>query len=210
SNYLALGGPDGLLDKIFLMSYDYWGGWDTVLGHQTNLFGDSIDYPNYTDSEGKVVETNSAENAINLLVDMGVEKSRMMLGIANYSRGKQASAIGTDGDPFSATGVSNAVVFGTWEGTVLEGYDLFANVAGPDMKGVNNFKLFTDTNNNTDYYYNPVSGVYHSIDTPRTAALKTKYAVNNGLRGVFVWTVEQDYQGLIADTVNHNLGHTIA
>ncbi|KAB2823230.1 glycosyl hydrolase family 18 protein [Aliivibrio finisterrensis] len=209
SNYQALGGANGLLDKIFLMSYDYWGSWDTVLGHQTNLFGDSVD-PNSVDSDGDQVATNSAENAINLLVNMGVEKSRMMLGIANYSRGKQASAIVTDGDPFSATGVSDAVLFGTWEPTVLEGYDLFANVAGPDVKGVNNFKLFTDADNNTDYYYNPVSGVYHSIDTPRTAALKTKYAANNGLRGVFVWTVEQDYQGLIADTVNYNLGHAIA
>ncbi|GAD32599.1 putative endochitinase domain protein [Photobacterium leiognathi lrivu.4.1] len=209
SNYQALGGSNGLLDKIFLMSYDYWGSWDTVLGHQTNLFGDSVD-PSSVDSNGDPVATNSAENAINLLVNMGVEKSRMMLGIANYSRGKQASTIVTDGEPFSATGVSDAVLFGTWEPTVLEGYDLFANVAGPDMKGVNNFKLFTDVDNNADYYYNPVSGVYHSIDTPRTAALKTKYAVNNGLRGVFVWTVEQDHKGLIADTVNHTLGHTIS
>ncbi|PSV87114.1 glycosyl hydrolase family 18 protein [Photobacterium leiognathi] len=209
ANYQALGGANGLLDKIFLMSYDYWGAWDSVLGHQTNLFGDSVN-PSSVDLNGDPIATNSAEKAINLLASMGVEKSRMMLGIANYSRGKQASDIAIVGNPFTASGVSDTELFGTWEATVIEGYDLFANLAGSDMKGINNFKLFTDLTNNADYYFNPVSGVYHSIDTPRTAALKTKYAVNNGLRGVFVWTVEQDHKGLIADTVNYTLGHTIA
>ncbi|WP_305817481.1 glycosyl hydrolase family 18 protein [Photobacterium leiognathi] len=209
SNYLALGGPNGLLDKIFLMSYDYWGAWDTTLGHQTNLFGDSV-APNSLDADGNLIPTNSAKKAIELLENIGVEKSRMMLGIANYSRGKQVASIATEGDPFSATGTTDAIVFGTWEPTVLEGYDLFENLGGSDLKGVNNYKLFTDPTNNADYYFNPVNGVYHSIDTPRTAALKAKYAVNNGLRGVFVWTVEQDHKGLIADTVNHTLGHTIS
>ncbi|MCF1437942.1 MAG: glycosyl hydrolase family 18 protein [Shewanella sp.] len=200
-NYQALGGKNGLLDKINLMSYDFWGAWENGFGHQTNLFGDSVD-------PKTAAVSNSADRAIKMLASYGVEKSRIMLGIANYSRGKQG-IITEEGNPFSVTKVTDTTVFGTYEGTVVEGYDLFANMAGKDLRGDNGFSLYTDVANNADYYYNNTTGLYYSIDTPRTAALKANYAKANGLRGVFVWVVEQDYQGIIADTVNHTLGNTV-
>ncbi|KOO12773.1 hypothetical protein AKJ18_22020 [Vibrio xuii] len=204
NNYSKLGGKNGLLDKIYLMNYDYWGAWDSTLGHQSNLLGRAVD--------GDIV--NSAHQAIEMLSSMGVEKNRIMLGIANYSRGKQGQ-ITVDGVPFSAENVSTSTVYGTWpEGGkpsgVLEGYDLFANIAGSDLKGENGFSLYTDTDNNADYYYNDNTGLYYSIDTPRTAALKSEYAKRYGLRGTFVWNVEQDYKGVIVDTINSTFGHELS
>ncbi|NRB68956.1 MAG: hypothetical protein HRU48_16560 [Vibrio sp.] len=201
-NYVALAGEHGLFDNIFLMNYDYWGAFDNTLGHQTNLYGNSV-------SDSSSLDANSADAAIKKLESYGVEKSRILLGVANYSRGKQGT-ITVEGKPFSAINVQNTNVFGTWESSVLEGYDLFENIAGSDLKGVNGFSLYTDEDNNADYYYNNSTGVYYSIDTPRTVALKTKYARENGLAGVFVWTVEQDYKGITVDTINNNLGHEIS
>lgn len=200
-NYAAMAGPDGPLDTIYLMNYDYWGAFTAgQLGHQTNLYGNSFA------GEGG---DNSASKAIELLDSYGVDKSKIILGIANYARGKQGT-ITEPGNPASATNVTDTSVFGTWEHTVVEGYDLFHNMAGPDFRGMNGFQLFTDVANNADYYYNETTGVYYSIDTPRTAFNKARYAESEGLGGVFVWTVEQDYNGATVNAMNDGLGNTLA
>ncbi|MFA0038606.1 glycosyl hydrolase family 18 protein [Vibrio sp. 10N.261.52.A1] len=200
-NYKALGGSDGLLDKIYLMNYDYWGSFDIGLGHQSNLFGQSV-------IASSLTGVNSADKAIKLLTSYGVDKSKIMLGVANYARGKQGKLL-VDGKPFEATDITKTNVFGTHEDTVVEGYDLFGNMAGQDLRGDNGFNLYTDYDNNADYYYNKNTGVYYSIDTPRTAAMKAKYAKDNGLRGTFVWTIEQDYKGITIDSMNQAYGNEL-
>lgn len=198
-NYTKLAGKDGLLDKLYLMNYDLWGAWSRELGHQSNLYGNS-----------SVTTTYSADSAIQLLESYGVDKSKIMLGVANYARGNIGTIV-TPGMPSSATDVTDdANTFGTWENTVLEGYDLFPNLGGVDLKGNNDFIFYTDPTNNADYYYNENTGVYFSGDTPRTAALKAKYAKENGLAGVFTWLIEQDYQGIMVDSINYALGNTLA
>nr|WP_229636412.1 glycosyl hydrolase family 18 protein [Vibrio lentus]MCC4838234.1 hypothetical protein [Vibrio lentus] len=201
-NYEILGSSDGLLDKIYLMNYDYWGSFDTGLGHQSNLFGKSV-------AANSPTGVNSADKAIKLLISYGVDKSKIMLGVANYARGKQGTIL-VDGKPFEATNITEANVFGTYEDTVVEGYDLFGNMAGQDLRGDNGFHLYTDYDNNADYYYNNNTGVYYSIDTPRTAAMKAKYAKDNELRGTFVWTIEQDYKGITIDSMNQVYGHELS
>ncbi|HCG6670713.1 TPA: hypothetical protein NJ211_004936, partial [Vibrio parahaemolyticus] len=200
-NYRTLAGADGILDYIYLMNYDYWGAFTPgKLGHQTNLFGRS-----YAGEEG----ANSAEKAIGILKGYGVEPGRIMLGVANYHRGKQGY-IQEPGEPGSATGVTGTSVFGTHEPTVVEGYDLYANMAGDDMKGGNGFTLYTDAAVNADYFYNDKTGVYYSGDTLRTAYQKARYAEENNLAGVFTWTVEQDYNGYTVNALNEGLGNTLS
>ncbi|KAF3997092.1 glycoside hydrolase family 18 protein [Glaciimonas immobilis] len=183
------------LDKIYLMNYDFWGAWSGDLGHQTNLSGPS-------DAQF------SAQKAIKLLEEYGVPKKKIILGVANYSRGKKGE-IQRPGEPASAINVSADQVFGTHEATVLEGFDLFANIAGENLKGKNNFSLFTDKKYDADYYYNPTSQVYFSIDTPRTAYRKAQYAKEMGLGGVFSWSVEQDHLGYSVNAMNEGLGNKL-
>jgi hypothetical protein len=152
---------------------------------------------------------NSADKAIRLLTSYGVDKSKIMLGVANYARGKQGTIL-VGGKPFEATNITEANVFGTHEETVVEGYDLFGNMAGQDLRGDNGFHLYTDYDNNADYYYNNNTGVYYSIDTSRTAAMKAQYAKDNELRGTFVWTIEQDYKGITIDSMNQVYGHELS
>ncbi|MGF1684996.1 glycoside hydrolase family 18 protein [Photobacterium minamisatsumaniensis] len=201
-NYNTLAGENGILDYIYLMNYDYWGAFTQgELGHQTNLYG-------ATPSPDGLY--NSAENAIKILKSYGVESDRIMLGVANYHRGKQAASIYIPGNPYSAKGVTDTPVFGSHEATVVESYDLYSNIAGYNLKGKNGFTLFTDHGNNADYYYNETSGVYYSGDTLRTAHQKAKYAEENNLAGVFTWTVEQDYNGYTVNAMNEGLGNTIS
>ncbi|MGF1704205.1 glycosyl hydrolase family 18 protein, partial [Photobacterium makurazakiensis] len=200
-NYKTLAGASGILDYIYLMNYDYWGAFTpNKLGHQSNLYGNS-----YIGENGG----NSAEKAINILKGYGVEPQRIMLGVANYYRGKQGE-IQEPGMPGSATSVTATQVFGSHEPTVVEGYDLYANMAGENLKGENGFVLYTDQTVNADYYYNDQTGVYFSGDTLRTANQKARYAEENNLAGVFTWTVEQDHKGYTVNALNEGLGNTLS
>ncbi|MGF1703242.1 glycoside hydrolase family 18 protein, partial [Photobacterium makurazakiensis] len=200
-NYKTLAGASGILDYIYLMNYDYWGAFTpNQLGHQTNLYGNS-----YIGENGG----NSAEKAIKILKGYGVESERIMLGIANYHRGKQG-IIQEPGVPSSAIGVSDTTVFGSHESAIVESYDLYANMAGENLKGENGFALYTDQTVNADYYYNDQTGVYFSGDTLRTANQKARYAEENNLAGVFTWTVEQDHNGYTVNALNEGLGNTLS
>lgn len=187
---------DEYIDNIYLMNYDFFGAWENKLGHQSNL--------KHSSSLGADF---SIENAVSLLQKNGLNKNKIVIGIANYSRGAQAPL--HQSSPVSSGPVKNEAVFGTWESTVVEGYDLFPNMAGNTLKGVNGWELRTDKEANADYYYNYETQIFHSIDTPRTAYVKAKYAKDNGLKGVFVWTVEQDYNGQTVNAMNDGLGHSL-
>lgn len=184
------------IDNLYLMNYDFFGGWETKLGHQSNLRHSSALGADF-----------SVENAVRLLQENGIDKSKIVVGIANYSRGSQASLYTSS--PVSSGPMQPVIVFGTWESSVVEGYDLFPNMAGETLKGVNGWELRTDAEANADYYYNYQTNVFHSIDTPRTAYIKSKYAKDNGLKGVFVWTVEQDYNGQIVNAMNDGFGNPL-
>lgn len=182
------------IDNLYLMNYDYFGAWETQLGHQANLKPSSSLGANF-----------SIEYAVKLLEEKGIDKNKIVLGVANYSRGAQAPLYTSS--PVKSGKTNGAKVFGTWEETVVEGYDLFPNMAGPNMLGVNGWELRTDTEANADYFYNYGTQIFHSIDTPRTAYQKAKYAKDNNLKGTFVWTVEQDFNGQIANAMNDGFGH---
>lgn len=200
-NYRLLAGENGVLDYLYLMNYDYWGAFTpSKLGHQSNLYGTSFD-----GTEG----ANSAEKSIKILKSYGVKSERIMLGVANYNRGKQGDIL-EPGFPNSAINVTDKSVFGSHESTVVEGYDLYANMAGENLKGKNGFTLFTDPAVNADYYYNTNTGVYYSGDTLRTSYQKAKYAEENNLAGVFTWTVEQDHNGYTVNALNEGLGNTLS
>lgn len=182
------------IDNIYLMNYDYFGAWENKLGHQSNLKKSSSIGSNF-----------SIERAIEQLQLNGLSKDKIVLGVANYSRGAQAPLYNTS--PVSSSQTTYTRVFGSWEDTVIEGYDLFPNMAGDNMKGVNGWELRTDAEANADYFYNYSNQIFHSIDTPRTAYLKAKYAKDHGLKGAFVWTVEQDYNGQVVNAMNDGFDH---
>ncbi|TFK86888.1 glycoside hydrolase family 18 protein [Polyporus arcularius HHB13444] len=87
---------DQSLDFWNMMAYDFAGSWDSVAGHQANVFGGQI----------------SASQAINWYVAQGVPRDKVVMGIPLYGR----SFMNTEGPgaPFQGLGP------GSWEQGVYD------------------------------------------------------------------------------------------
>ncbi|MVO98113.1 glycosyl hydrolase family 18 protein [Paenibacillus lutrae] len=204
------------LNRLYAMTYDLSGAWERNLGHHTPLYSN----PNSKDAEGKPVD-QSLDKTVRLLKGYGVPANKIMIGIANYHRAKaikngditeyKNGLVGksTFGD-LNATGKNlllGIAGVGSWEAGVIEGYDLYQNFLDKDLKPRNGYKLYTDKASNADFIVNPV-GSFLTIETPRTVALKTQYAKDNGLAGIFGWQLEQD-NGYNLNALHHILGNRL-
>lgn len=193
------------LDYLYVMNYDFFGSWDTTLGHQTSLMpSSSLTGPAPDSGSDKRWSLNTA---VELFEAKGFMRDRLIVGVANYGRGFKSTDLQsnpTDG-AISGTKTSDNSSPGSWENGVVEGYDLWRNVAGSDLQGRGDFALYSDFEAHADAYHNSSTGDYISIDTPRTAYMKGKLADILGLAGTFVWTVEQD-DGRILMAMQDGLG----
>ncbi|MFB7816551.1 glycosyl hydrolase family 18 protein [Paenibacillus chitinolyticus] len=205
------------LNRLYAMTYDLSGAWERELGHHTPLYPN----PNAKDpATGKHVDL-SLDTTVKLLKGYGVPANKIMIGIANYHRSKAMKngditeytngLIGksTFGDlAWKAKSLILGIAgVGSWEAGVVEGYDLYQNYLDKDLKPKNGYKLYTDKAANADYLVNPI-GSFITVETPRTVALKTQYAKDNGLAGIFGWQLEQD-NGYNLNALNHILGNKL-
>ncbi len=202
------------MDRLYVMTYDLTGAWEREISHHTPLYAN----PNATGSSAGT----SADWTLSYLLGISVPANKLMIGAANYHRAK-ATVPGdireyTNGVIGSTTvGNSNwtgaqlilgIAGVGSWEAGVVEGYDLYQNFVDRDLKPRNGYTLYTDKIANADYLVHEGIGSFISVETPRTVALKTKYAKSKGLAGIFFWMAEQD-NGYNLNTVNHILGNPL-
>ncbi|CAA7263156.1 unnamed protein product [Cyclocybe aegerita] len=87
---------DRYLDFWNLMAYDFAGSWDSVTGHQANLYGGPL----------------GAASAVNWYISQGVMRDKLVLGVPLYGR----SFLNTDGPGSSFSGMGQ----GTWESGVYD------------------------------------------------------------------------------------------
>lgn len=206
------------MDRLYAMTYDLTGAWERELSHHTPLFTN----PN---AQGSSAGTSVQFTLNYLRTAKGVPANKLMVGIANYHRSRKMTGVsditqytnGLDGSttyksnvaPGSTTFILTIAGIGSWEAGVLEGYDLYQNILDRDIRPRNGYKLYTDISSNADFMVNPNTASFITIETPRTAALKTKFAKDNGYAGVFFWMAEQD-NGYNLNAVNHVLGNSLA
>ncbi|WVQ90601.1 hypothetical protein IAS59_004382 [Cryptococcus gattii] len=85
---------DQVLDFWNLMAYDFAGSWDSVAGHQANLYSDKPD-------------GQSVDRSVRFYLEAGVHPTKLVVGLPVYGRSfAQTKGIGF---PFSGTGE------GSWE-----------------------------------------------------------------------------------------------
>lgn len=152
-----------LVDKVNLMSYDLVGGYSIVTGHHTPLYSTPF-----------VME--SADRAIRYLDSIGVPKNKLVIGAAFYAR--------------------------TWENVPDSNHGLFQPGRFKHATAYFDLDKYLDTDSGYTYYYDSVakaSYAYHrqkklfaTFDDSLSVALKTQYAVDNGLNGIMFWELILD------------------
>ncbi|MEO3865168.1 glycosyl hydrolase family 18 protein [Rheinheimera fenheensis] len=184
------------MDYINLMTYDYYGAWNGVLGHQTGL------YP----SPNSPISGFSAHEAVQYLLNRGVPAGKIALGAAMYGRGWQNVSGTTGGNPFTGTGGDG--ITGGWERGIMDYKKIEADfMGGPEASGVNGFTVGWDDTAKASYVWNPATNTLISIDTKRSVREKGAYILQHQLGGIFAWEIDAD-NGHILNAMHEGLGHT--
>ncbi|MGS4452605.1 glycosyl hydrolase family 18 protein [Enterobacter roggenkampii] len=176
------------LDHIFLMSYDFYGGWsNTELGHQAALRAPSWrPDTNYT-----------TENGVDALLAQGVQPGKIVVGAGMYGRGWTGVHGYTGDNPF--TGTATGMVKGTWEPGVVD-YRQIVN----EYKGKPGWEYGYDANAEAPYVFNKSTGDLITYEDARSTAAKGKYVLSKNLGGLFAWSIDSD-TGDILNAMNESL-----
>lgn len=205
------------MDYIFAMTYDFYGGWNNVLGHQTALYCGSFMRPGQCD--GKGVDENgepykgpayTADNGIQLLLAQGVPANKLVLGAAMYGRGWEGVMPASLSDPTDPmTGVGNGKLKGTsaqgvWEAGVIDYKGIKSFMLGANNTGINGFEYGYDAQAEAPWVWNRTTGQLVTFDDNRSIKAKGAYARNLGLAGLFSWEIDAD-NGDILNAMHESL-----
>ncbi|MBV7261402.1 chitinase [Photobacterium sp. WH24] len=183
------------MDYIFAMTYDFFGGWNNVPGHQTALFCGShmsADVCNGTGVDENGVPRQgpayTAAHGIDRLLAQGVPANKLVLGTAMYARGWTGVTEASMTDPTNPmTGTGNGMVPGSWEPGVIDYKDVVTDY-------INNAAVTKgyDAQAEAPWAYNPSNGNLITYDDRRSVLAKGQYVRNLGLAGLFAWEIDAD------------------
>ncbi|MBK5145243.1 glycoside hydrolase [Budviciaceae bacterium BWR-B9] len=175
------------MDHIFMMSYDFYGGWSmTDLGHQTALYAPSWKPDtNYT-----------VDNGLKAMLAQGADPKKLVIGAAMYGRGWTGVHGYTAGNPFTGTGTNK--VKGTWEAGIVD-YRQIVN----EYKG-SGWTYTYDATAEAPYIFNASTGDLITYDDERSVKAKGQYVLDKNLGGLFAWEIDAD-NGDILNAMNEGL-----
>lgn len=163
-------------DTINLMAYDYHGGWEQQTGLQAGMFD------TYSGNDGLGIAATITD-----MVDLGVDVSKVKLGIPLYARGWMIEPDTPAADALGAPSIG--LVAGSYEKGVYDSKDILTQIENnPD-----NWDVVYDTDAMAAYAYNIETGAFVSIETRSTVALKTAWALANGMKGTMFWDSSSDF-----------------
>lgn len=192
------------MDYIFAMTYDFYGGWNNVPGHQTALYCGSHMSQGECDGTGLDDQGNprkgpayTADNGIQKLLGQGVAANKVVLGVAMYGRGWEgvtADKVSND-NPMTATAtgkLAGTTAQGVWEPGIQDYKGLKTYMLGASGTGVNGYEARYDEQAHGAYIWNPTNGKLVTYDSPRSVKAKGQYVNNLGLAGLFAWEIDAD------------------
>lgn len=167
------GNVTGIVDKINLMSYDFFGAFDQFTNHNSAL---------YAPAQGN--SDFNCDAAINRLINQyNVDPAQINLGLAFYGRSQICA--GSPNLHIPSTGNADLVTFGADEGTPLY-YNILANSSSFDSHWDDQAKVPYMLGKNG-------LNTFLSYDDERSIGLKAEYIIDNNLGGAIIWEITGDY-----------------
>jgi chitinase len=161
-----------LVDFINLMNYDLVGGYATVTGHHTPLYGYRKDQ-------------ESTDKCVNWLLKNKVPANKLITGAAIYARvWEKVSPINN--------GLYQNGVFK--QGVSFKNFNTYFNESS-------GFQYFWDKKAKAPYQYNPSKQLFATFDDEKSIAAKANYVKQKKLGGIMFWELADDQteNGLVGE-----------
>jgi chitinase len=164
---------DSYLDAWHLMAYDYSGGWDTIAGHGSNLYGST---------KNPASTPYNTQQAVEAYIERGISPNKIIMGIPLYGR----SFEGTSGFGESYSGVGAADnISGSWEAGAWDYKAL------PKAGAIESF----DKSLGASWSYDDATREIITYDNVQAVQLKASYIKDKGLGGAMYWESSGDKSG---------------
>ncbi|WP_279152706.1 glycoside hydrolase family 18 protein [Photobacterium iliopiscarium] len=180
------------LDQLYVMSFDFLGNWDNVVGHHSNLY-----------STPNTPNNNSVDNLVKTLINKKVDKHKIIIGSPFYGRGWQGV------EPISLSKLEKLKSQGgLGKGSDIKdpGYFTYSDISKYFM---NNPKLgyhyFYDEHAEAAVLYNQKNKEYISFEDKRSLKAKADYVKKHGLGGVFGWEITSDTNNELISVLDNTL-----
>ncbi len=154
-----------LVNNVNLMSYDLVSGFSTVTGHHTPLYSNAS-------------QKESADDAIQYLLSIGVPAAKIVIGGAFYARTWE-----------NVENVNN----GLYQPGKFKSFVSYAQFEN-ELKEKDGFVFFRDTIAKAPYAYNAAQKTFATFDDVLSIQNKTQYTIDKGLKGIMFWELSLDKQ----------------
>lgn len=182
-----------VMDSIHIMTYDYYGGWDSnKLGHQTGVYA-----PEFRPDDEQTQQF-TLQGALDAIEAKGADMSKVVVGAAMYGRG-WSGVTGFD-QTSHLTGSGTGPVAGSWEPGVVDYKDI------AEFEKSSAWEKYYDNVAQAPYIFNPTTGDLISYDDAQSVMAKGKIVKQRNLKGLFSWEIDAD-NGDILNAMHEALGH---
>jgi chitinase len=180
------------LDLVFMMTYDFYGGWTKTAGNHAAPRASSD-----TAQDG-------LDAAVKTMTGAGVPAAKLVAGVAMYGRGF-TGVVPAKGRPFS--GAAHTGTYPAPEGA-SDYRELAARYIDRNGRGRHGYEVIFDPRTLAWNLYNARSHLFMGYDDPRAVLAKGALVRADGLAGVFAWELSQD-DGDILNAMNYGVGNAL-
>ncbi len=182
-----------IVDMINLMSYDFYGAFDSRCNHNSPLYA--------TGGTGASAGFSLDEAVTSLMQNYGIPSNKITAGVAFYGRSQVCSTTPTLHG--LSTGAVDNANFSTDEGSP-QYFNIIPKIG-------NGFTRYWDNVAKCPYIISTANNSFVSYDDEQSIGLKAQYINSKNLRGAIIWEVTGDYIQApngslttpLADTLNH-------
>lgn len=169
------------LDYINLMSYDFDGTYDNMAAHHSNLY-----------SPGNMPYLYSADICIQNLRKVGVDLSKVVMGVGFYGKGKIVS------------GTENGGLYQIPISPMFGGGYSFLKDSLVNKKG---FVRYWDKESQAPYLFNAEKKIFITYDDEMSVQAKCQYIKKHKLAGAMFWEYFSDYKLYLLKVINSEFGY---